>query len=309
MTIEALQKRIKTTRDLRDIVKTMKSLSAVNILQYDEAQKALEQYAQIVESALQGLLKQGDLKYLPTKRTRAQEKAVVILIGSDNGLVGKFNRDVLTQSDAFFEKEGTKKSDLTYLLVGKRLASLVKNKGRRVFACYPNAHSAKSVTESASLLMSDLDKLMRAHPMQRVFLFYNKRVSGQSARVQNKQLMPLNPNWIKSLKEKPWPTNRFPICSIEKNRLYSEFIKEHLMITVCGALAMSLAAEYHTRLMNMQAAEKNIDENLEIMNLKYQQERQEAITAELIDIVSASQAVNEQKNHPSKRKKIHQPVD
>lgn len=303
MTIEALQKRIKTTQDLRDIVKTMKSLSAVNILQYDEAQKALEQYEQTIESALQGLLKHNVLKNLPSRPAPGKGKAAVILIGSDNGLVGKFNRDLLTQSDLFFEKEGTKSEELTYLLIGKRLASMMRNKGRRIFAQYPNANSSKAVAASAALLMSDLDRLMSAHPAQRVFLFYNKRFPGKASQVQNKLLMPLSPEWIKSLKEKPWPTNRFPTYSIEPNRLYSEFIREHLMTTVCGALAMSLAAEYHTRLMNMQAAEKNIDESLEVMNLKYQQERQEAITSELIDIVSASRAINEKKKRKAPNKK------
>ncbi len=255
MTIEALQKRIKTTQDLRDIVKTMKSLSAVNILQYDEAQKALEQYEQTIESALQGLLKHNALKNLPSRPAPNKGRPAVIIIGSDNGLVGKFNRDLLAQSDLFFEKEGTKSEELTYLLIGKRLASMMRNKGRRIFAQYPNANSAKTVAASAALLMSDLDRMMNAHPAQRVFLFYNKRFPGKASQVQNKLLMPLSPEWIKDLKNKPWPTNRFPTYSIEPNRLYSEFIREHLMTTVCGALAMSLAAEYHTRLMYMQAAE------------------------------------------------------
>ena len=39
MTIEALQKRIKTTEDLRSIVSTMKALSSVSILQYEQANR------------------------------------------------------------------------------------------------------------------------------------------------------------------------------------------------------------------------------------------------------------------------------
>ena len=45
----------------------------------------------------------------------------------------------------------------------------------------------------------------------------------------------------------------------------------------------------------MQAVEKNIDENLEAMNLEYQQMRQENITTELLDVVSGAEALRMQK--------------
>ena len=53
----------------------------------------------------------------------------------------------------------------------------------------------------------------------------------------------------------------------------------------------SLASEHFTRMTNMQEAEKNIDENLERMNLEYQQQRQENITDELIDVISGADAM------------------
>lgn len=51
------------------------------------------------------------------------------------------------------------------------------------------------------------------------------------------------------------------------------------------------------RLTTMQAAEKNIDENLEAMNLEYQQMRQENITTELLDVVSGAEALRTQKRN------------
>jgi len=42
----------------------------------------------------------------------------------------------------------------------------------------------------------------------------------------------------------------------------------------------------------MQAAEKNINERLDELKTAYQQERQAAITEELLDIISGFRAVN-----------------
>ncbi|HSW36104.1 MAG TPA: F0F1 ATP synthase subunit gamma [Candidatus Limnocylindrales bacterium] len=47
------------------------------------------------------------------------------------------------------------------------------------------------------------------------------------------------------------------------------------------ACALSMAAENISRLAAMQAAEKNINERLDLLKTAYQQERQAAITAEL----------------------------
>ena len=63
------------------------------------------------------------------------------------------------------------------------------------------------------------------------------------------------------------------------------------MIAIASQLNYSLAAEHYTRMTNMQNAEKNIDESLELMNLEYQQKRQESITDELIDVISGAEAM------------------
>jgi F-type H+-transporting ATPase subunit gamma len=54
----------------------------------------------------------------------------------------------------------------------------------------------------------------------------------------------------------------------------------------------SLASENASRLSSMQAAEKNIQERLDELTTKYQHQRQESITAELLDIVSGFEVLS-----------------
>ena len=51
MTQEALNKRIKTTQDLRGIVSTMKMLSSVSVGQFEKALKSLDQCTENLQSA------------------------------------------------------------------------------------------------------------------------------------------------------------------------------------------------------------------------------------------------------------------
>ena len=59
--LEGLQKRIKTTQDLRSIVSTMKSLSAVSIIQYDASLKSLLEYGQTIDAGAYVLMRNGVL--------------------------------------------------------------------------------------------------------------------------------------------------------------------------------------------------------------------------------------------------------
>ena len=86
-----------------------------------------------------------------------------------------------------------------------------------------------------------------------------------------------------------------PRFSLPPEQIFSALMRERLLIELSTAITDALSAEHHMRLTTMQAAEKNIDENLEAMNLEYQQMRQENITTELLDVVSGAEALRTQK--------------
>lgn len=57
-TIQGLKRKIDSTEGLQSVVKTMKSMAAVNIRQYEQATRALEDYHRTVELGLQVVLRQ-----------------------------------------------------------------------------------------------------------------------------------------------------------------------------------------------------------------------------------------------------------
>jgi F-type H+-transporting ATPase subunit gamma len=62
-------------------------------------------------------------------------------------------------------------------------------------------------------------------------------------------------------------------------------------VTLYRALARSLASEHASRLTAMHAAERNIEERLFTLRGEFQRRRQEAVTTELLDIVSGFEAL------------------
>ncbi|MEA1922610.1 MAG: hypothetical protein U9N63_08130, partial [Pseudomonadota bacterium] len=59
--LHALQKHIETSGKLQSIVKSMKTLSAVNIRQYEQAAHSLDAYQETIDSGLQAVIRETGL--------------------------------------------------------------------------------------------------------------------------------------------------------------------------------------------------------------------------------------------------------
>ena len=295
MSLESLNKRIKSTTDLRDIVSTMKLLSSVSIGPYEKALASLKKYGKTLESAFLGLiLNEKDITppLLPKDKSF---KTIAVLIGTDNGLVGKFNRDVINYADSYFKSHGYTSDDLIYLCIGKRISGLMNAQKKLIAASYPISNSLKEIASIASEILKKTDEIISRQKVKQVLIFYNHREAGQPQKNDKRQLIPLPKNTFAALKQKRWEGKNFPLITADKEALFSALSHEFLTVTLTGTLTASLAAEHYARMVNMQQAEKNIDESLETMNLEYQQARQTAITDELIDIVSGAESMRKKK--------------
>ncbi len=289
MTLETLQKRIKTTQDLRNIVSTMKALSSVSILQYDQAAASLKGYRKNIRDGFHALMKRGQMPPLPEHPKEG--KTLVILIGTDSGLVGRFNNEIVTKARDEIHLAQKHLSDVLFLSVGKRMAVLAENAKMNLIGKYAISNSIKVVNSLAGTIILRMYEAMHQYKVTRVVMFYHYREQGTSVSLKKTTLFPVSRKAYDDLRKKKWKTNNVPLVTLPARQLLDALIKEYLMIELSAALTYSLAAEHHTRMINMQNAEKNIDESLEKMNLEYQQKRQDAITEELIDVVSGAEAL------------------
>lgn len=290
MSAEALQKRIKTTQELRDIVGNMKMLSSVSIWQYERANKALDKYRRNLRNAFQALMLHGGVP-VSVAESKGVARYLYILIGTDNGMVGKFNKEIIEKVRADMRVRKQQRSDVLFLVIGKRLTVLAEQAGFKVYYSAGISNSVKIVSAMAESILLKIDEAVLRERINHVSVYSHRRVGNTSVTLDSRQIMPYDKTMWKNLHDKKWDTNNFPMISNDKKKLFSALIKEGLMIAMIRLLNASLAAEHFTRMTNMQEAERNIDENLEQMNLAYQQQRQENITDELIDVISGAEAM------------------
>jgi len=287
-TLEALSRRIATTEDLRAIVRTMKSLSAVSIRQYESAVAAQRDYGRTVELALQALLRDRPAPIRVTPH-RA-EPAAVVVFGSDHGLCGRFNDDVARFAHERLRELDAAGTSRRCLAVGARADARLAALGEPVDGRLFLPGSVGGLAALAQSVLVHIDEWGAADGVGRVLLIHHRRTGESAAAPHMRQLLPLSTERLRNLAERPWPSRRLPSLAMAAERLWPAVIRQYLFSSVYRAAAESLASEHASRLASMQAAERNIEEQLEEQQVEFRRRRQETITEELLDIVTGFEA-------------------
>ena len=295
MTLESLNRRIKTTTDLGDIVGTMKMLSSVSVIQYEAALHSLKQYGQTIQDAFHGLFTQESFHYTPPQTSKHEPKVLAIIIGSDNGLVGRFNRDLMAYTTKYL-KEKFPQTTPHVIATGKRIGMLSQSQDFILDAVYPISNSLKELAPISSQLLTQINQIVSKNKIDFVYLFSNRKNGTSSFVPHARQIIPLPEEQIAQLQRQKWDGRSLPLITTNQNDLFHALLHQYLIVVLLHDLVASLASEHYTRMVHMQEAEKNIEESLDSLHLEYQQERQTQITDELIDIVSGAEEMNKQKN-------------
>lgn len=283
-TLHTLTERLKTTGDIGEIVGTMKSLSAVSIHQYETAADALVDYQRTVDLGLQIVLKRYSASSL---QDRVGGDAALVVLGSDRGLCGRFNRIVASTASDFIARDLDKTPRL--LVVGTQVEARLEGSGLSADTVFQTPASARAIQRTAlSILLRLRD--WQEEGLGSIYLVAPRRGRQTQVEVAVRRLAPVDRDELRGLADAPWESRRLPRFSMCFEDLLSWLLRERLFIGLQRAGAEALAAEHAMRLAAMQAAERNIEDRLDEVRQSVRRVRQDEITTELLDIVTGYEA-------------------
>jgi F-type H+-transporting ATPase subunit gamma len=289
-TIESLKKQIKTTHDLLSVVKTMKSLAAVNIRQYEGAVRALAEYSRIVDLGWQVLFRtRGDIHAL-----KSDPRLICLVLGSDQGMCGQFNEVILETARQKEKKWRVQNARIAFWTVGERVRAGLGDTGRAVDAHFDLPGSLAGITSRVQLLVQAFEARQRAEGVETFYLLFNRMTPGGGYQPVCIRLLPLDEQWLDRYRNRPWPNRCLPQAGLPRDQLFGHLFRQYVFVSIYRAFAQSMASENAARLKSMQAAEKNILELREELQGKFRETRQSNITAELLDIISGFEAIQDE---------------
>mgnify|MGYP003394474806 CR=1 FL=1 len=117
-TLKAIRRRVSSVRNIQQITKAMKMVSAARLRRAQEAAIAARPYAEKLEAVLQNLATQGQSLSHPLLTAREEQNIDLLLVTSDRGLCGGFNSNLVRAAEAFIRTHPTQK--VTVTIVGRR---------------------------------------------------------------------------------------------------------------------------------------------------------------------------------------------
>lgn len=286
-TLEGLRRTIETATDLGSVVTTMKTLAAVSIRQYETAVEALADYNRTIELGFRIVLQHEPLR---AERIGASKKVGVIVFGTDQGMCGQFNEEIVSFVRDKLREFGAERRRML-LVVGLRAESLLHEAGYSINHTCQVPTSVSDITNLVQELLPQIEHWRAESGVTQLAVFYNRRTSASSFEPQQLQLLPIDPAQFRRWSQKPWQSRSLPAFSMARNRLLSRLIRQYLFVSLFRACAESLASENASRIAAMQAAEQNIEERLDELRRAFNQHRQTAITEELLDVVTGFEAL------------------
>ena len=289
-TLDTLQRTVATVENLQGIVRTMKTLAAVSIRQYEQAVAAVEHYERAVRLGLTAVLsdKAAPVRLQPTPSSPGKRENVVgmVVFGSDHGLCGRFNEDLAEHVRAALAEFPAHAHRI--MAVGARLAALLENLDLAPEQTFYTPAAATGIVQTLRQMLPALEQ-WRHTGLERLLLCHQRPRSGMHPVPRSVVLLPLDPATF--LSPQPWPGRSLPGHYGDREALLTTLLREWLFIAFFRACGESLASEHASRLLAMQNAERNIEERLTALHTIYYQQRQEAITTELLDVIVGFEAL------------------
>ncbi|WP_147820889.1 F0F1 ATP synthase subunit gamma [Salidesulfovibrio onnuriiensis] len=284
-TLEALKQTIHSTSELHAVVRTMKTLAAVNMRQYARAGEAVGQYSLTVEQGLAMLFRVRP-HLGGTARPGGSGVPGFIAFGTDQGMCGQLNEEIHGAARRLLSRPAVRVAAM-----GERLAGVFQAEGQDVERILGVPGSVAYVARLVAELL-DLIRNWTEEGIGSITLINTRPAAGALGTVEITQLLPIDLPALRTSLEREDSRRCLPLFTLDDEELLAGLLEQYLSVTLYRAAAESMVSENSARLAAMQGAERNIEDRLVELTDLYNQRRQSGITEELMDIVSGFEALS-----------------
>ncbi|OYT71064.1 MAG: ATP synthase F1 subunit gamma [Chloracidobacterium sp. CP2_5A] len=294
--LQGVRRRIKAVKNMRQITKSYKLVSASKLRRAQERVTATRPYARKMQEVLRNLSAAVTDFANPLMEERTGNRTLLALITADKGLCGAFNANLIRSVQQYIAEHPSERVEL--VTIGRKGRDFFRRRNVPIRKEYVNITSKSFGYEVAVEIAQDLmniyegasaeEESLAARP-DRVLLVYAEFRSAISQIVRVERLLPVG----KSATDGPAAGEAGPDYIYEQppaeilRRLLPRFVET----CIFQALLESAASEHGARMAAMDSASRNAGEVIAHLTLTMNRIRQAAITNEIIEVVSGAAAL------------------
>ena len=309
-----IKRRIKSATNISQITKAMEMVAASKMRFAQESALASRPYTEKMRQILTGMTEiiKDDIDHfllnspqlIQNSEGELKEKYLVIVLSSDKGLCGGLNSNLyrgleLWQNKFLENKKNKKDIQIDFVTVGKKAKEHVLKTQRFLLAEFPNFGDKPRYSDTVPLYNTIFDAFEKGE-YQKIFVVFMEFVSTIAQRLAVKQLLPIEQSEMDSafeeiMMEEPGPKYKQVEFDFQKDYIFEpnaqiifdKLLPKYLGLYLYHIVLESTASEHSARMVAMKSAHDNATDIVSDLSLEYNQLRQQKITGELLDAVSA----------------------
>ncbi|KKT66598.1 MAG: ATP synthase gamma chain [Candidatus Woesebacteria bacterium GW2011_GWA2_44_33] len=282
-----LARRIRSARNISQITGAMEAVAASKMKKAQAIAAGGQPYQEMLGMVAGQLRRQagGDFGHplLIQTESQAAKPKLHILISSDKGLCGGLNSNLFRLAERAIPASGP------VIAVGRKAVDYCHKTNWEMVGANPEIGDKPDYSQTKPSSAIAMEEFL-ARRVSSVVLIYQKFHNTLTQRPTADTLLPVQ---LKTVEEEMKMFNLNYIFKPGRQELLADLLPYYVHMSLYQAVVSAKAAEQSARMIAMKTASDNAEDVRGNLQLLYNQKRQEMITAEISDVVTAGMALYE----------------
>ena len=281
-----IRRKIVSIKKTQQITKAMKMVAAAKLRRAQERVIAARPYSRKMLSVIASLASRVERAQHPLLAKREPKQVKLLVLTSDRGLCGAYNTNILRKAVEAVKQFKAEGKEVKVNVVGR--------KGRDFFRKRAGYTLGKVWSdlgmidyEKAADVGQNIVERFTAGETDEVYLLYNEFKSVMQQKVTLEKLLPVEP----PAEADPFTAAVDYLYEPSAEAILTSILPKHIEVQVYRSMLESQASEMGSRMTAMDSATRNAKDMIERLTLKFNKQRQAAITKEISEIVGGAEAL------------------
>ena len=293
--LKEIKRQIKSVLNTQKTTRAMKLVSTAKLRKTEELAKRSKVYAEKINNVLSEIAcniekhKTGGIDSKFFADVENPEKVDIVFVTADKGLCGGFNIQTIKAVRNLMAELKDKKVKVRLRGIGKKGVEFFKFQDIELLDSVKDLSSSPSYDRASDFIKKAVEDFLNG-VTDKIILIHNGYLNMISQDLKILDLLPINKK-TKHCMTKSHSESMMETEPEENEEVLEKLVSKYIEYNMYFSLIDSLAAEHSARMQAMDSATNNAKELAEKLTIKYNKARQEAITTELIEIISGMESM------------------
>jgi F-type H+-transporting ATPase subunit gamma len=292
--LKDIQRKIKSVSSTQKTTRAMKLVSTAKLRRAEELAKRSRLYAEKTNQMITEIAgrikchKVGGIKSRSFETIENPQMVDIIFVTADKGLCGGFNMQTIKAVNKLMKEMKDDKVKIRLRGIGKKGIEYFNYNEVELLDEVKDLSSAPDVARSAEFIGASI-RDFNDGKIDGVYIVYNGYENVITQKLHVNRVLPVNVDAYDC--DEINKQSMLEIEAEDEEKMLDSLLTKYVEYNMYYALIDSVAAEHSARMQAMDAATNNAKEMVKSLNVQYNKARQEAITTELIEIISGVESM------------------